>query len=172
MHFVSDEKRSAALVNVGIQRVSNQGTETPHGRSKNIGYRHKGRTVFCYLRPSGNCMVMDVQGKLIVSFTVPIARIRSHGINDKPLTFTCSEESMFRTTIKYFRVLMSKDEMIKLNLSFEELNDLLKGNIRGEIEKQLQRYTEAKLTPRRTVAYLLGKEVQYRAEHCIPVKTD
>lgn len=71
---------------------------------------------------------------------------------------------------------MMKDEMIKLNPSSEELNDILKrlrlGNIRREIEQQLQRCTEAKLTPRQTVAYLLGKEVQYRAEHSIQIKTD
>lgn len=92
LHFISDEKRSAALVNVGTQRVSDQGIVTLHGWSKNIGYRHKGRTVCCYLRPNGNCMVMDMQGKPIVSFTVPIAYMQNHGINDKPLTFTRSED--------------------------------------------------------------------------------
>lgn len=69
-----------------------------------------------------------------------------------------------------------KDEKIQLNPSSEELNGILKqlrlGNIRKEIKQQLQRYAEAKLIPRQTVAYLLGKEVQYRAEHSIQIKTD
>lgn len=44
------------------------------------------------------------------------------------------------------------DEMIDINPSTEELNEILKrlrlGNIRKHIEEYLQKCTEAKLTPR------------------------
>lgn len=68
------------------------------------------------------------------------------------------------------------DEMIDINPSTEELNEILKrlrlGNIRKHIEEYLQKCTEAKLTPRQTMAFILGKEVHHRIEHGIQIKTD
>ena len=68
------------------------------------------------------------------------------------------------------------DEMIDINLSTEQLNEILKrlrlGNIRSHIEEYLQKCTEAKLTPRQTMAFILGKEVHHRIEHGIQIKTD
>lgn len=68
------------------------------------------------------------------------------------------------------------DEMIDINPSTEELNEILKrlrlGCIRKHIEKYLQKCTEAKLTPRQTIAFILGKEGHLRIEHGIQIKTN
>ena len=84
LHFVPEDQQAQAIVNVGSQIVSDRGTVTVYGWSKSIGYRHKGRTVCCYVRPNGSCMVMDIQGRPIISFCVPAAYMQNFDLNTRP----------------------------------------------------------------------------------------
>lgn len=84
LHFVPEDQQDQAVVNVGTQIVSDRGTVTVYGWSKSIGYRHKGRTVCCYVRPNGSCMVMNSQGKPIISFCVPAAYMQNFDLKARP----------------------------------------------------------------------------------------
>lgn len=66
------------------------------------------------------------------------------------------------------------NEMFDITPSTEELNEILKrlrlGNIRKHIEEYLQKCTGARLTPRQTMAFILGKDVHHRVERASKLK--
>lgn len=94
LHFVPQEQKAEATVSVGTQIVSERGTVSLYGWSKSIGYRHKGRTVCCYVRPNGNCMVMDLQGRPIVSFSIPKTHMQCFELKAKPQSYGHSTQSI------------------------------------------------------------------------------
>lgn len=104
LHFVPEDQQAQAVVNVGTQIVSERGTVTVYGWSKSIGYRHKGRTV-CYVRPNGSCMVMDVQGRPIISFCVPAAYMQNFDLKARPPQKEPAELTALPTEDRYLNEL-------------------------------------------------------------------
>lgn len=105
LHFVPEDQQAQAVVNVGTQIVSERGTVTVYEWSKSIGYRHKGRTVCCYVRPNGSCMVMDVQGRPIISFCVPAAYMQNFDLKARPPQKEPAELTALPTEDRYLNEL-------------------------------------------------------------------
>ena len=105
LHFVPEDQQDQAVVNVGTQIVSERGTVTVYGWSKSIGYRHRRRTVCCYVKPDGSCMVMDIQGRPIISFCVPAAYMQSFDLNDRPPQKSVAESTALPAEDRYLNEL-------------------------------------------------------------------
>lgn len=105
LHFVPEDQQVQVIVNVGTQIVSDRGTVTVYGWSKSIGYRHKGRTFSCYFRTNGSCMVMDIQGRSIISFCIPAAYMQNFDLNAPAPKKDFSESTSSPTEDRYLNEL-------------------------------------------------------------------